>query len=230
MKASGVYVLYAVIYALWLLWCPALLLAQIPVHLGAKAGMNLSSISGDYDSFLGEQGEDLGYRTVYDFHLGLVLKFKVPKVAVQPELLYSRQGFHARQRSGFTRGSERVQLSYFCLPVMLRYYLIPGLHIGLGPQFGVLVDKSTRTQYQQLSSLDPSEISDLDELRRRLREVFKEDIRPYDMGGAIGFGFDSPTSLAMEARYILGFFSLQEDSDLRAFNRVLQVSILYYFN
>ena len=54
------------------------------------------------------------------------------KVGIQADLLYSQQG------AEFDAGE--FDLSYVNIPVVLKYYLVQGLNIQAGPQFGFVVD------------------------------------------------------------------------------------------
>ena len=90
------------------------------VKYGAKAGLNMSSISTD------------GASSLLAFHLGGFAEIKInPKFAVQPELLYSAQG------AKFTGGD--LNLNYINIPVMAKYYVADAISIEVGPQIGFLM-------------------------------------------------------------------------------------------
>lgn len=62
------------------------------------------------------------------------------RFSFQPELLYSGQGFTmlTRNQDNIFDTDENVefQLAYLQLPLMAKFYLIEGLFIEAGPQFG----------------------------------------------------------------------------------------------
>ena len=93
------------------------------VKLGAKIGMNVSSVNGDPDNLDSKTGWVLGATA----EVSLTEKF-----SLQPELLYSQQG--AKQRGNFI-----YDLNYISVPVMAKYYIAKGFSLEAGPQFSFLV-------------------------------------------------------------------------------------------
>jgi hypothetical protein len=93
------------------------------VKLGAKIGMNVSSLNGNTDNLDSKTGWVLGATA----EISLTEKF-----SLQPELLYSQQG--AKQRGNFI-----YDLNYVSLPVMAKYYIAKGFSVEAGPQFSFLV-------------------------------------------------------------------------------------------
>lgn len=108
------------------------------VRIGAKAGANMTKISGK--SF--NEEFDLGYQ------LGLFSEIDFSqKFGVQPEVLYSQ--VNTKRSSGFNSiysniaepgATEDIQLKYLSIPILLRYNLGKFVTLNLGPQFSVLVD------------------------------------------------------------------------------------------
>ncbi len=101
------------------------------IRFGAKAGLNLSNLAGDFDS---ENDTKVG------FHVGGVVEIPITDVfAVQPELLFSTQGTKG-EFEGFEASEEfEVNLSYINIPVMAKYYVSEGLSLQAGPQLGILI-------------------------------------------------------------------------------------------
>ena len=94
-------------------------------HIGAKTGINLSSLSRDVD----------GDKTRTSFHLGGMVEIPVmDALSVQSELLFSSQGV----KSEFDSNSE-IRLNYITLPIMAKYYVWETLSIEAGPQIGFLL-------------------------------------------------------------------------------------------
>ena len=99
--------------------------SQAEVGLGLKAGLNLANVNATsplttFDSRTG-------------YHAGAFLKVKLTKLAIQPEVLFSQQGTVKT-----TTASVEQTLSYVNIPIMLKFYLISGLNLQAGPQFGFL--------------------------------------------------------------------------------------------
>ncbi|WP_422860340.1 porin family protein [Flagellimonas sp. S174] len=93
-------------------------------QLGAKAGINFASITGDNTS-------DITPITEFP-SFGLVAEIPFSeKLSFQPELMYSAQGFDTND--------DLVSLNYLTIPLMAKYYVAKGLSIEAGPQFGYLL-------------------------------------------------------------------------------------------
>lgn len=94
------------------------------VRIGAKAGLNLATFTGDALT---------GLDTRAGFHIGGLVEVPISeKFSVQPEILYSEKG------SQFF--SDKVNLSYIDLPVLAKYHIIKGLSAELGPVASFLVN------------------------------------------------------------------------------------------
>jgi len=91
------------------------------VKFGAKAALNVSTLSGDV--------EDAS--SIVGFQIGGFAEFKISeKFAVQPELMYSTQGSESE--------GETFKLNYINIPVMAKYYVAKSFSIEAGPQIGFL--------------------------------------------------------------------------------------------
>ncbi|MGK7395020.1 MAG: porin family protein [Candidatus Cyclobacteriaceae bacterium M3_2C_046] len=93
------------------------------LKVGIKAGLNVPSISGDVE-------ETISATTGYHFG-GFVRLKPTDKFALQPEILFSNQGFES--------DDIKNSLNYVNIPVLGRFYLVQGLSIDVGPQIGFLV-------------------------------------------------------------------------------------------
>lgn len=109
--------------------------AQEFVYFGVKGGVNFSTFSGDgFSDF-----EDESARTGY--HLGLLAEVPVSdRFSIQPEVLYSAQGFDLVRRED--NNDVEHQLDYITVPVMAKFYVFDGLALEAGPQFGFVVEEA----------------------------------------------------------------------------------------
>ena len=102
------------------------------VTFGVKGGLNLASI----DRYINGQ-PDPKFRT--SFHIGGFVEAPLwNKFSLQPELLYSGQGFRIKY-------SDEVyvqKLNYLNLPILLKYYISERLSVETGPQMGVLISSN----------------------------------------------------------------------------------------
>lgn len=97
----------------------AVSVAQAQVRFGVKAGLNISTLTGDVD-----------VDPMVGAHVGGVVEFKFSeKFSLQPELLYSMQGAQ--------NSPAEIHLDYLSVPIMAKYYIIKGLSVEAGPQIGV---------------------------------------------------------------------------------------------
>ena len=153
------------------------------IDFGIKAGANFSTLT-----------DATGLKNKTGFHGGLFLGLKFnDKIALQPELLYSQQG------AEFDMG--KIDLNYINVPVVVKYYLVQGLNIQMGPQFGFVVD---------------------DNISNAIFEA--ED---FDVSGVIGAGYDFPFGIRLDARYNFGFTDVVKDTGSK--NGVFSLALDYSF-
>ena len=96
------------------------------LHLGIKAGSDLSEVTGSFF----QNGLKGG------FMAGAFAEVNLIFLGIQPEVLYSQIN---------TKGpnDQNIQLQYLNIPVLLNFKLpIPILSLQLGPQFGTLLNKN----------------------------------------------------------------------------------------
>jgi len=105
------------------------------VNLGIKAGINLYKINSD---------DNTVYDQITGFHLGFIGHIHInSQWAVQPELVYSRQGAKSD-------GIEQ-KLDYVNIPVLLQFMFDNGFRLQAGPQLGLLVSADNKND---LNSID----------------------------------------------------------------------------
>lgn len=109
------------------------------ISLGAKAGLNLASITGDdADGFDGRTS----------FHFGAVAHIGISeKFAVQPELIYSAQGATAD-------GDVTAKLDYLNLPILADFTVAQGFSLQAGPQIGFNLTDSVEVDGEDFGDLD----------------------------------------------------------------------------
>lgn len=189
------------------------------IKYGVKAGLNLSTLTGDVAYY--------DVKSKAGFHVGGFAEFKITdKFAVQPELLYSTQGgkisFSSSDDFSYTNDKRDIKLAYLNLPVMAKYYIIPGLSVEAGPQVGFLL--SAKNEYQIYSSVS-------EDLSGSGEEDIKGDSKSVDFGFNLGAGYEFTENIFVQARYNFGMTSISEDSinEYDPKNGVLQLSFGYKF-
>lgn len=166
--------------------------AQVQVALGIKGGVNISKLDSDYSS-----------DNITAFHGGAFALFKLTKIGIQPEVLFSQQGSSIDDVS-LDKGD--LKTSYLAIPVMLKLYLIGGLNLQAGPQFGFL----TAAEFDGKDA--------------------KDDLKNSDISANLGLGWDLPFGLTIDARYNLGLSDVKADgSNFEGSfkSRTIQVSLGY---
>ena len=191
MKKNIVLTLVAVLFAM------VSASSQVQVAVGVKGGPNFTKL--DVNSSLADN-----YDGRTGFHGGAFALIKLTKLAIQPEVIFSRQGSELDVRS--------VEFDYLNIPVMLKLYLAAGLNLQIGPQFGFL--NKTAGELLDING-DPIDAA---------KSLFKKS----DLSLAAGAGWDLPFGLIVEARYNLGLAAIQNNPQLDATkNQVFQVSVGY---
>ncbi len=159
------------------------------LDFGIKAGANFANISDVTDS-----------STKTGFQAGIFAGIKFTEnLAIQADLLYSQQG------TKFDAGE--FDLSYVNVPVVLKVYLIQGLNLQAGPQFGYVVeDKISFRVFDTIVNTDSEKV---------------------DVSGIVGAGYDFPFGIRIDARYNFGLTDVVKDSNSK--NSVASIAIGYSF-
>jgi hypothetical protein len=112
--------------------------AYAQIEFGIKAGPMLSNtITQDYDTISFERPNPR-----FSYVLGAFAMIELSeKLTLQPELLYANKGTGA-----FDQRFDRPEgFHYLNLPILLQYNLLRSLKVGIGPEFGLLLNKDLPT-------------------------------------------------------------------------------------
>ena len=164
------------------------------IKFGIKGGINASNFMGDV--------EDNAMR--YGLHIGLLSEFIInDKVSIQPELLYSAQGFKNETPGAFSKS----KFDYILLPVLVKYYVAEKVSIEAGPQVGFLVNSINRDNSGNVDIKDQSVV---------------------DFGVNFGLGYELSNGIFVSGRYNLGITNVNNTDSSGAFkytNSVFQLSV-----
>ena len=170
-----------------------ILMAQGRTDFGIKAGLNVANMS--IEPEIANTDVRLG------LHAGLLAHIHLaPEWALQPELVYSAQGFEDDQNK------VTWKLDYINVPIMVQYMFNNGFRLQAGPQVGFLAS---------------AKVDNLD---------IKEDLKKIDAGLGFGIGYLSYSGFGIDARYNLGLSNINDDGATELKNRVFQVGVFYMFN
>jgi hypothetical protein len=151
--------------------------AHAQFEFGAKAGLNFANVS---------QIQGLSVNTQFSFNGGFFFDLPVAHhVAIQPELVYSGQGF--KYDDAGSTASEHI--NYVNLPILLKLSTGTGFYFETGPQFGFLA--SAKDTYQGVTT--------------DIKSSFKSN----DYAWVFGIGAKIPlTRLGVDLRYNIGMSNI----------------------
>jgi len=171
------------------------------ISFGVKAGVNFASFTGDIE---GESVDDWEGRTGLNF--GGVVNIPVSEVfAVQPEVIFSQQGFTETIMGYDVTG----RFDYINVPVLADFTVAEGLSLQAGPQVGFNIKKEVET---------PDGKEDV------------EDVESVIFDGAVGAQYKLPIGLFFQARFVFGLSNISslDEDDIK--NSVISISTGWFFN
>ncbi len=173
--------------------CCATTLSAQSFDWGIKGGLNLADVT---------KFDDAGMKPT--FYVGAFANFQVIDdiLDIQPELVYSRQGW----KDGDIYG----RLNYLNIPVLAKLHLADKLTLDLGPQFGILLDAKTKVE------INGSSVK---------RDI--DDVKNFDVSFAMGLSYRVIHAMDISARYNLGLTKLGDHSDSK--NSVIQLGVGYWW-
>lgn len=168
--------------------------AQIGIQWGVKAGLNLATTTNTSNAKFraGINAGVFGEYVISDY------------VGVQAELLYSMQGTKSKTEAAGVTVSSTTKTDYINLPILAKLYILEGLSVDLGPQFGYMIS---------------AKVGDAD--------VYDNVDKKFDVSFAMGASYKLPLGLDVFARYNLGLTKIFEGSDSK--NSVIQIGVGYRF-
>ncbi len=161
------------------------------IDLGIKAGANFANIS---------DASGLSNKTGFQAGVFGGIKF-TDKIGIQADLLYSQQG------GEFSLGE--FDLTYVNVPIVLKYYLIQGLNLQVGPQFGFIVEDKIKTVFNDIET--------------------NIDANKTDVSGVVGAGYDFPFGIRFDARYNFGLTDVAKEDGFKGKNSVFSLALGYSF-
>ena len=167
------------------------------VSYGLKGGLNIAS------AHISNSTANFDPRT--SIHAGGLAHIHLTKeFAIQPELVFSGQGFK-------TSGDEVYRLNYLNIPVLLQYMFDNGFRLQTGPQVGFLLSGKRHK----------------DEVTVDVGDDFKQ----VGFDWSVGAGYLFPkTGFGLDARYNFGIAKLNDDAEADNRSGVFQVGVFYLFN
>lgn len=172
-----------------------LLTVQAQTKFGIKGGLNIANVGG---SDVEDNKAKLGF-----FLGGFADIPVVEKFSVQPELLFSAQGY------GVERPGDDIKINqgFILLPVMAKYSF-GSVFAETGPQLGFLLSAKAKQ----------------DGDKDNVKDAYKKTTFSWN----VGVGYQPPASnFGANLRFNLGLSRIDEDGDAKAFYRVFQLGVFY---
>ena len=172
-------------------------------YYGFTAGISSSKISEiqttlirpifPVDTYTTTQNTLLGFTGGVFVHY----RFKKSKFAIQPEINYTSQGgnFHYEDIEELAYDIN-FKYAYLNFAPVVKFYTVHGLYAGVGPQLGIIVNRSALTYTSNQPLLGP----DL-QIQGSLREVLKGNNQ---VSLILNAGYDTPFGLSINARWTYG--------------------------
>lgn len=196
---------------------------KLSFNLGIKGGVNLSNISNNQENinFSPEMLPGFNAGLFANIHFGYRNEGSAVGTGwfgLQPEILFSRQGFTLNEESVniindntyITSIVDAITLNYVTLPILLKLYLTKQLNIEAGPYFSYLIGVTP-----SLTKIDGAEIT------------LSDLVGTKDAGIALGLGYETKVGLTINARFNLGLSDVA--SNLAWKNQVAAISLGYMF-
>jgi hypothetical protein len=190
------------VFSILLLWIfSSVAFAQLGISKGLIGGLNMASLSGaDVSS---------NAKGVTGYAGGLFVEINIPgPFSIEPEVLYSMKG----SKIEFNNYTITNNFSYVDVPVLLKYFLpIPVVRTYLyaGPSYSILLSAKYKTEG---ASVPNGEVD------------IKDATTANDIGAVVGLGVGF-SGLRVDARYTLGFTTIDKNGTFKMFNRVAAVYV-----
>lgn len=176
--------------------------AQSGITVGPKVGWNITNISNS------------DAKNKMSVNVGAFAEFRFGDfVAVQPEILYSRQGFRDKDHGD----KYKIRVNYLNIPILAKLFVWDQLSIDLGPQFGFALN--SKAKYKDGDTMTKKDV---------------KSVNTFDFSFVMGVSYNLGR-LMLSARYNLGLTNVWDKNDFvwnsgdNNKNHVFQLSVGYRF-
>lgn len=151
------------------------------------------------------------------------------RVSVAGGANYSMQGCNWKSvnTDGKKYRDPRMELGYINIPLVANVYLVDGLAVKAGVQFGFLV--SAKKKYSTIETR--TEGSDRREVKTDYNINMMDYCRKFDFSIPVGVSYEFDNNLVIDMRYNIGLTNVFKDSDgiANGKNQVLALTLGYKF-
>lgn len=187
------------------------------VTFGVKAGVNISTAVFDesIESYVPSVSSVVGANFGFFVNLPMGSKF-----ALQPEIVYSMQGFDYVYDNEYAKADIKTRLNYVTVPFNFQYKFIEKAFIEAGPQFDFLVGAKGDYTSRDKFSNQVTTVNDKD---------LKDNYKALVFGLNFGAGYKITEAISANVRYCLGLSPSNDSNTLSSKNRVIQIGAAYSF-
>lgn len=172
------------------------------IKWGVKGGLNLTKVTKWDDQKLKPS-----------FYLGGLALFEINDYfAIQPELIYSRQGSKMKYSVDGHSVKAWNRLNYLNIPIIAKLYILEGLSIDVGPQFGFLLNGKTKTKAGGETA----------------KTSTSDAYKTFDVSFAMGATYALFYNINVSAKYNLGLTKVNKEGKTSK-NSVIQIGMEYMF-
>ena len=190
--------------------------------LQPKVGMNISKITGS------NLNSKVGLVAGFEAEYGVAKNFGISLAA-----LYSMQG--AKKDLKANNGTSvdvKFNLDYINIPVLAQYYIVPGLAVKAGIQFGFNVRNKVKvgTTVAGFNLKDDSSMDEFLDVAKALDGSIPSDAKfqKFDLSIPVGLSYEYE-DFVLDARYNIGTSKLIKNDPDSSKNGVFQLTIGYKF-
>lgn len=190
------------------------------VKIGVKAGLNISSLTSNENEL--ESTDKTGFTAGIMADISLAKNF-----SIQPEVVFSQQGMKFSYSDLDVKNSHynsTIGLNYLNIPILLKYFIVKGLSVQVGPQIGILLKASNKYQdnflgYENHETFNLSDYAN-----------------GFDTSVNFGLGYQFKNKFYADLRYNISYSDIFKNASANTYiinsdmkNRVFQITFGYFF-
>jgi hypothetical protein len=204
--------------------------ANAQVKFGVQAGANIANWQGDalksLNNIVDLTNGFIDTKSKTGFHVGGFANIPITTtLSFEPGVQYSQKGYtlkgdlkiDALEFLG-ANASAKVEAHYIDIPLVVKAEVAKGLSVYAGPQISYLVKNNLHVNAGVLG---------ISLLNRRLS--LTDNFNRMDIGIAGGIGYKFNSGLNINAGYDYGLSKLDKNSNFKAYNRVIKLSVGFTF-
>jgi Outer membrane protein beta-barrel domain len=204
--------------------------ANAQVKFGVQAGANIANWQGDalksLNNVVDLTNGFIDTKSKTGFHIGGFASIPIAdKFSFEPGVQYSQKGYAMKGDLKIdalkflgANTSAKVEAHYIDIPFVVRAEVAKGLSIYAGPQISYLVKNNLHVN---------ADVLGISLLNRRLD--LTDNSNRMDIGIAGGVGYKFGNGLNINAGYDYGLSKLDKNSNFKAYNRVIKLSVGFTF-